>query len=80
MLVIACSLANGSMANEIPRESNVGMNATIQGLILPGTELKVKPLTDNELPIVLRIKKSYVHGSDFRYDLVFMDWNPAPSI
>ena len=57
--------------------SSVGMSSTIQGLVLPGTELEVKPLNDDDSPIVLRIKQAYIHGSSFRYDLVYYGLEPG---
>lgn len=58
-------------------ETSVGVSSTIQGLILPGTELEVKPLKHHDSPIVLRIKESYVHGSSFRYDIVYYGLEPG---
>ncbi len=49
----------------------VGMPARIEQLVLPGPELEVKPLDDRRKPIVLRIIKTYPHGTAFRYDLTY---------
>lgn len=56
---------------EDKRQSTVGMPARIDQLVLPGTELEVKPLDDRKLPIVLRIANVFPHGTAFRYDLVY---------
>ena len=51
-------------------DSPIGMNATIEEIILPGSELEVKPLQDDQA-IVLRITKAFRHGSSFRYHLAY---------
>lgn len=54
----------------------IGMNATIEEIILPGSELQVKPIQDDQ-PIVLRITKAFRHGSSFRYHLVYYGLEPG---
>lgn len=61
------------------RSTPVGMPARIEQVVLPGSELVVKPI-DSQSPIVLRIVDSFPHGSDFRYDIEYYglepgDWN-----
>ncbi len=51
--------------------ATVGMPARIENLVLPGSELEAKPLDDPKKPVVLRIIKTYTHGTAFRYDLVY---------
>ncbi len=53
------------------------MPARIDQLVLPGSELEVKPLEDRRAPFVLRIKEAYPHGSAFRYDLVYYALEPG---
>src|SRR5262249_47504332 len=53
------------------RESTIGMPARIDQLVLPGPELEVKPLEDRKSPVVVRIVETYLHGTDFRYDMVY---------
>jgi hypothetical protein len=53
------------------RQSTIGMPARLDQLVLPGTELEVRPLDDRKLPIVLRIANVFPHGSAYRYDLVY---------
>ena len=55
----------------------VGMPAQVDQLVLPGSELEVKPLEDRRAPFVLRIKEAYPHGSAFRYDLVYYALEPG---
>ena len=59
------------------RHSTVGMPARIDQLILPGSELEVKPLDDRKLPVVLRIAAVFPHGSAYRYDLVYYGLDPG---
>ena len=66
-------LAASSPNDEWP---SVGVSARIDGLVLPGTELEVKPI-DKDDEIVLRIVKSFVHGSAFRYDMVYYGLEPG---
>jgi hypothetical protein len=47
----------------------VGLPMRIEGLVLPGSELEVKPLADRRSPLVLRIVNVWPHGSAFRYEL-----------
>jgi hypothetical protein len=76
VVLVPLVLAGAASADD-RRESTVGMPARIDQLVLPGTELEVKPLDDRKLPIVLRIVEVYPHGTDFRYDLVFYGLDPG---
>jgi hypothetical protein len=58
-------------------ESTVGMPGHIDQIVLPGSELEVKPLDDRRKPIVLRIVNSFPHGTAFRYDLVYYGLDPG---
>jgi hypothetical protein len=49
----------------------VGMRGQIDGVVLPGPELEVRPLEDSQAPFVLRIANVYPHGTAFRYDFVY---------
>ncbi len=59
------------------RETTVGMAATIEQLVLPGSELVAKPITDRQTPLVLRVVKAYPHGDSFRYDLEYYGLEPG---
>lgn len=50
------------------RTSSVGLPATIREMVLPGSELEVKPANRKD-PVVVRIVAVRPHGSAFRYDL-----------
>jgi hypothetical protein len=54
----------------------VGMRGHINGVVLPGPELEVRPLEDSQAPFVLRIANVYRHGTGFRYDFVYYALEP----
>jgi hypothetical protein len=58
-------------------DETVGMSGTIKQLVLPGTELEVKPLDDRRAPFILRIAAAYPHGSAYRYDFVYYALEPG---
>ena len=60
-----------SLHAEDLREPTVGMSGRIEQLVLPGPELQPIPLTDDKIPVVLRITGVSPHGTDFRYDMEF---------
>jgi hypothetical protein len=63
--------------NQTPRTSNVGRTASIEQIILPGSELKVKRL-EGDSPIVVRIIDTFPHGPDqFRYDIEYYGLDPG---
>jgi hypothetical protein len=51
--------------------------ARIEQLVLPGTVLEAKPLTDRHAPVVVRVEAAYPHGDAFRYDLAFYALEPG---
>jgi hypothetical protein len=54
----------------------VGMHGRLEGIVLPGHELEVRPLEHSQAPFVLRIDKVYPHGTAFRYDFVYYALEP----
>jgi hypothetical protein len=60
----------GSLRAGDERVSTVGRPARVEQIVLPGSELEVKPLADRT-PIVLRIVHVAPHGTAFRYDLEY---------
>src|SRR5207248_6148738 len=49
----------------------------IEQVVLPGSELEVKPLDDRKTSIVLRIQDVAPHGTAFRYDFVYYGLEPG---
>ncbi|MDG2383999.1 MAG: hypothetical protein P8N76_20170 [Pirellulaceae bacterium] len=70
VLITTLSTAHQAAGEESNFDSPIGMSATIEELILPGTELEVKPFAEDPL-VVLRITKVFQHGSSFRYHLTY---------
>ncbi len=61
------------------RSPSVGAWGRIEGLLLPGSELRAKPIVDERTPIVLRIAQTFPRGTaGFRYDLEFFGTVPGP--
>jgi hypothetical protein len=60
-----------------PRETTVGMEMSMEGLVLPGTELEVMPLEDRRSPLVVRIIEANPHGTAFRYHLAYYALEPG---
>lgn len=58
-------------------ETSVGMTGRIERLVLPGSELEAAPNEDRQAPVVVRIVRTYPHGSAFRYDLVYHGLEPG---
>jgi hypothetical protein len=58
-------------------ESTVGMAGTLDGVVLPGTELERVPKDDRTAPVVLRVVRVYPHGTAFRYDLEYQGFEPG---
>ena len=77
LVIFPGTLAASSASNDEPTSPSVGVSATIQGLVLPGSELRAKPLSDADLPIVLRITNTFVHGNEFRYDIEYYGLEPG---
>ena len=57
--------------------ATVGMPGRLEAVVLSGSELEVKPLTDRTAPVVLRVAAVYPHGSAFRYDLEYTGFVPG---
>ena len=79
-LMLATFAAQECRADEGPvsSKSTVGMPKRIEQLVLPGTELEVRPIEDRRAPIVVRIVNTFPHGSSFRYDIVYYGLEPGP--
>lgn len=58
-------------------ETTVGMTGTLEGVVLPGSELEVAPLTDRKGKVVVRVVRVYPHGTAFRYDLEYFGLEPG---
>ena len=83
MRVLVCGtlvvlwLCSGPAYAEEQRERTVGLPGRIEGLVLPGPELEVRPLGDRSRSLVLRIVRVWSHGTAFRYDLEYYGLEPG---
>jgi hypothetical protein len=50
---------------------SVGIGAQIKEVVIKGSEVEVRPLTECKIPLVVRIVAVRPHGSDFRYDISY---------
>jgi len=73
----AGGFAGKAPATEPRSIATVGMPGKIAQVVLPGSELEVKPLENRRAPLVLRIAAAFPHGSAFRYDLVYYGLEPG---
>ena len=76
-MVLLLSSPVQTFAGDEHQTTTVGMPARIEQLVLPGSELEVKPLEDDRTPIVARITGAFPHGTDFRYDIVYYGLEPG---
>jgi hypothetical protein len=77
ILFAAVVLLPGTLRAADIRTTTVGMPARIDQVVLPGSELEVRPLDDRKTPIVLRILAVYPHGTAHRYDFVYYGLEPG---
>jgi hypothetical protein len=75
--LLAVVLLSGLLLASDERRTTVGMPARIDQIILPGSELEVRPLDDRKRSIVLRIAGVFPHGTAYRYDLVYYGLDPG---
>ncbi len=59
------------------RSPTVGAPGFVDQIKLPGSELAAKPVSDDRVPIVVRIVKTFPHGDHFRYDIAFQGLEPG---
>jgi len=72
-------MLTGSEARALPQEarsSPIGVAVWIRDLVLPGSELEVRPV-DKDAPLVARIAEVRRHGDAFRYDIVYYGLDPG---
>lgn len=75
VLLAVCMLTSnlGQAADTENRlfKGSVGMSIEWKQVVILGSELEVRPLKDDLVPVVLKIDQTWPHGSDFRYDFTF---------
>ena len=78
LLFVACLMlltfigpANYAQTPFPETHATVGFQQTLFQIVVPGSELRAKPINDRDQPVIVRIIDTYSHGTDFRYDLEF---------
>ena len=72
------SKAVPSTVQNAPRPSSkVGIAGQIQELVIPGKQLRARPIEDDMTPLIVRIINVFAHGSDWRYNIEFVGLNPG---
>jgi len=69
--------ATARIEGEAVLEANVGMMASIQQVIFPGTELIPRRTDPRTAAVVVRIDAVYPHADGFRYDLTWSAYEPG---
>lgn len=79
--ILLITLCSGLQADEKSgpptSRSHVGVAAVVSQIVIPGSELEIKPVDDHKAPVVLRITGTFKHGSDYRYDLEYYGLEPG---
>jgi hypothetical protein len=65
-----------SVSQDSKHSSPVGMTHAIEQLVLPGPEVRVKPISQ-QTPVVVRIIEVFLHGSNSRYDIEYYGLDPG---
>jgi hypothetical protein len=76
-LVLALLMPGPTRAADDRPVTLLGMHGHLDGVVLPGPELEVRPLEDSQAPFVLRIANVHPHGTAFRYDFVYYALEPG---
>jgi hypothetical protein len=76
MMLVAQGLLAFALALQAPGNPTVGLPGRLEEVVLPGSELEVRP-RDAKDPLVLRIVRVSPHGSDFRYDFEYVGLEPG---
>ena len=75
-MFVALILATTNVVAFEERSPTVGAAGSVEQIILPGTELVGKPITEGD-PIVVRVLNVFPHGDSFRYDIRFHGMEPG---
>ena len=73
------ALATGALSSTAQPPAGVGLTGLIQDLLLPGSELQVKPDPEGRSPVVVRMTAVRPHGTaGFRYDFSWFAYEAGP--
>lgn len=73
------ALATGAPSSTVQPPAGVGLTGLIEDLLLPGSELQVKPDPEGRSPVVVRMTAVRPHGTaGFRYDFSWFAYEAGP--
>ncbi|MFN0128744.1 MAG: hypothetical protein ACKV19_18900 [Verrucomicrobiales bacterium] len=74
VLAFWTALAGGVVA----QQAGLGLTGEVTDVLLPGSELRVKPDPQGRNPLAVRITATYPHGTaGFRYDMAWVAYEPG---
>lgn len=76
ILILLLSAVDALALPQEAQSSPIGVAVWIRELVLPGSELEVRP-AHKDAPIVARIASVSPHGDAFRYDIVYYGLEPG---
>lgn len=76
MLCLAMLMAGFTLVAVEPPSVPLGTKAVLEQVVLPGSELGVKP-REGDPPVVVRVAGVWPHGTAFRYDLEYYALEPG---
>jgi hypothetical protein len=71
IVTIIFASRSGQVAAQSDQGSSVGIQTEIKQIVIAGTEIEVRPLTECKIPVVVRITAVYPHGQSYRYDIAY---------
>jgi hypothetical protein len=76
LLVSVCSYSLAWGQSQPQHSSPVGMTHKIEQVVIPGSEVRVKPISE-QTPVVVRILDIFPHGTNHRYDIEYYGLDPG---
>lgn len=75
---VALALWLGGHTGAFSQTTGVGLTGDVKDVLLPGTELRVKPDPEGRSPVVVRLTATYAHGTaGYRYDFSWFAYEPG---
>lgn len=76
-LLVGSCFAQEATRSTSDTGSLVGYPYVLKSVVVPGPLLEARKIEDRSQPIILRILRTYPHGSDHRYDLEYIGLEPG---
>ena len=71
LALVLLTLSTSALRAEEQGQTTVGVPRRIEGIVLPGPRLEVRPSPRQKTELVVRILQDYRHGTEWRYDLEY---------